>query len=199
MRNVSILCLLILCTLSTTRADDKSPPSAVDDGGADLMEMARQMAAPAPQHKLLDPLAGNWKYKVSFNFGGQTGEGTGTTTGRWIMGNRFMQFDAAGGVNTSGGAVNVESMSVLGYDKRTGKFTVWAIDTMGTYSVSATGDFDAASKTFTLHGENEEPGMGKIPFKFVLKLEDATHWSLEVHFQMGGNWQKIVENKYEKA
>ena len=67
------------------------------------------------------------------------------------------------------------------------------------------GDYDAATRTITFLGTNDEPGMGKMPFKFILKLTDDTHRTTELWFQMKGapgadadGWFQIMEMKSTK-
>ena len=116
---------------------------------------------------------------------------------KWLKRLTFLQLDGA--FDSIQPPMKGQSLTVYGFDKRFGKYTAWGIDTMGTYSVSADGTYDDATKTITLSGTNEEPGMGKVPFRFLLRLIDDTHYSLVLEMQFTGmGWQKQMEVMHEK-
>lgn len=196
--HISFITFAIVLGVATARSQDAEPQQA-QSSMDDMMKMAQQMAAPGEQHKLLAKLAGNWKFTGKFFMPGQPPmEFAGRSENKLILGDRFLQVN--GFSESQNPSLKVQSMTVYGFDKRIGKYTAWGIDTWGTYSVSAAGDYDAQTKTITLSGENEEPGMGKIPFKFILKLIDDAHYSLELHMQYPGmGWQKQMEMMHERA
>ncbi len=74
-----------------------------------------------------------------------------------------------------------ETMQILGFDRRSKKYTLVAFDTQGTYSVSAAGTMDPKTSTMTLYGEDVDPVMNMVQkYDFVIKVIDKdTHsWSI---------------------
>jgi hypothetical protein len=177
----------------------QQPPMPGGQSMEEMMKQAQQMAAPAEQHQDLAKLEGQWKVNGKFMMpGAPPMTFTGTNDCRMILGGRFLRIE--GKAQSAQPGMNSESLTVLGYDKRTGKYTLWGIDTYGTYSINATGDWDEATKTATYLGENEEPGMGKVPFKFVVHHPDDDHYTLELHMQFPGmGWHKMMEATHERA
>lgn len=195
----TLIALVALGMASLARSSQEAQPAAQPQQSMEEMtRMAQQMAAPGEQHKLLGRLVGEWKQTGKFIMPGQSPiEFSGKTSNRMILGDRFLQLD--GTFVAANPALKGESMTVYGFDKRVGKYTAWGIDTWGTYSVAATGDYDAATRTWTLSGENAEGGM-TVPFKFILKQPDDTHYTLELHMQYPGmGWQKQMETVHEKV
>lgn len=197
----SVVFALAILMLGAARGDADEPqkPPVPDEAQMrKMMQAAMEMAAPGEQHALLAKLAGDWKVTGRFFIPGQEGvEFTGTTGNKMILGGRFLQFE--GSFTSQTLQLSSESLMVYGFDKRTGKYTLWTVDTMGTYSVSAEGDYDAATRTWTLHGEVVEPSMDKVPFKFVVKLIDDTQYVLELHMEFAGmGWHKQMEAMHEK-
>ena len=201
----AILIALLVCTSLVAAqdkpAEKKQPPPPMPGGQSmeEMMKQAQQMAAPVEQHHRLAKREGHWKVSGTFNIpGAPPMTFTGTGDAKMILGGRFLQIN--GSAQAANPGMNSESLTVIGFDKRTNKYTMWAIDTYGTYSISATGDHDDATNTTTFLGENEEPGMGKIPFKFVIKDVDDTHYTLELHMQFPGmGWHKMMDAMHERA
>src|SRR5688500_18082236 len=195
----AFLIAVIGAVASVLLAQDK--PGEKQPGGASMEEMmkqAQQMAAPGEQHQRLAAREGRWKVSGQFNIPGTPPmKFTGTNESRMILGGRFLRIE--GKAQAAQPGMESESLTVLGFDKRTGKYTLWSVDTYGTYSISATGDYDEAANTVTYAGENEEPGQGKVPFKFVIKHVDDAHYTLELHMQFPGmGWHKMLEATHER-
>jgi hypothetical protein len=201
----AILIALLLCTSLVAAqdrpAEKKQPPPPMPGGQSmeEMMKQAQQMAAPAEQHQRLATREGRWKVSGMFIMPGAPPMAfTGTSDAKMILGGRFLQIN--GSAQSANPGMNSESLTVIGFDKRTGKYTMWSVDTYGTYSISATGEHDDATNTTTLLGENEEPGMGKVPFKFVIKTVDDDHYTLELHMQFPGmGWHKMMEATHERV
>lgn len=154
--------------------------------------------ATRPSHAPLaaiETIAGEWKYEYEGSMGAGTLKGTGTATGAFVMGGNFLRLTHAGAV----GRLNLESEMTLGYDPREKKYTCFGIDTLGTYAVSSKGDFEAGTKVLTLRGENEEPGLGKMAFKFVYTMVDADHFTMEIVFEIRGEWKRVGLLSYSRV
>lgn len=141
-----------------------------------------QMSAPAAEHKLLEPLVGTFAQAIEYTGGGGAPVAvSGEARGKWVLGKRFVNIHAE---SAPGEEFKFESIAYFGFDTNKKKFTAFGLDTAGTYAVSAEGDYDAAAKRWTLEGESDEPGIGRIPFQFVIALGDNGSWSHEVLFKM---------------
>ena len=176
----------------------QTKPAGQTMSAEDMMKEGMKLAAPGEEHRRLAEREGRWKVSGQFNMpGGPPMKFTGTNDCKMILGGRFLRIDGKAQAALPG--MESESLTVLGFDKRTGKYTLWSVDTYGTYSISATGDHDDASNTTTYVGENEEPGMGKVPFKFVSRTIDDAHYTLELHMQFPGmGWHKLMEATHER-
>jgi len=155
-------------------------------------EEAMKMAQPSAQHKLLTDMVGKFTQKIKFNYApGQfmEGDGAGETTS--IIGGRFIQIKSIGKVM----GMETEVMTIMGYDRRKDKYTLFSIDGMGTYSVSAEGDYDAATKIMTLKGTEEDPKTNmKMDFKFVFDLSNDKIRKMDIIFlNPDGSENKMVE------
>jgi hypothetical protein len=153
---------------------------------------AMKMAQPGPQHKILNDLAGKFTQKIKFNMApGQSMEGDGAGETTSIIGGRFIQIKSTG--NMMG--METEVMTIMGYDRRKDKYTLFSIDGMGTYSVSAEGDYDATTKIMTLRGTEDEPKTGmKMDFKFIFDLSQDKTTKMDIIFiNPDGSENKMVE------
>ena len=73
-----------------------------------------------------------------------------------------------------------ERLTIYGYDTRARKYTLWTVESTATFAVSATGEFDAATGTFTLEGERYGQGASKVSFQWVLRLQDGGAFTQEI-------------------
>ena len=145
-------------------------------------EMKRQYAQmdepPTEAHKRLAVLVGEFDQHAEVRRG--PGEPLRThvlATGEWILGERFVRISARTAPDEE---LKGERLTVYGYDARAGKYTMWTIDSSNTFAVSASGDYDAATRTFTLEGERYAQGTSKIPFRWVVRLEDGGAFTQEI-------------------
>jgi hypothetical protein len=64
------------------------------------------------------------------------------------------------------------------------------VDTLGTYGVTASGDYDEATRTMTLSGSTDELGRAKH-FRFIYVLKDDGY-TTEMQMEMSaGDWQRV--------
>lgn len=153
---------------------------------------AMKLAQPGPQHKLLTDMVGKFTQKIKFNMApGQSMEGDGTGETKSIIGGRFIQINSIGKMM----GMETEVMTIMGYDRRKNKYTLFSIDGMGTYSVSAEGDYDEATKFMTLRGTEDDPKANmKMDFKFVFDLsKDKTNKMDIIFINPDGSENKMVE------
>ncbi|MBS1513559.1 MAG: DUF1579 family protein [Bacteroidetes bacterium] len=162
------------------------------------VEEAMKLAQPGPQHKLLTDMAGKFKQKIKFNYApGKSMEGEGSGVTESIIGGRFIQIKSTGKIM----GMETEVMTILGYDRRKNKYTLFSIDGMGTYSVSAEGDYDESKKIMTLKGTEDDPTMKmKMDFKFVFDLSNSSERKMDIIFiNPDGSENKMVEVTSIKA
>jgi len=156
------------------------------------MEEALKLAAPGPEHKLLTDMTGKFKQKLKLDYPkGTILESEGTSTIQSILGGRFVTID----VNATMFGMSANSLTVLGYDKRKNKYTLFAIDEMGTYSVSAEGDYDSKTKIMTLNGTDHDP-LSKLTrsYKFIFDFSNENSHKMDIVFiQPDGSEYKMVE------
>lgn len=179
-RLVSVSLLFVVLAAGRAAAVE-DPPSQPTDKKA-IAAMLAAKGAPAEEHKILEALVGD------FDVDGKMGGGPAgpplsfktRTTSTWVLGNRFVH---AVSRPAEGEELPIESISYFGFDKRTKKYFWWGIDSTDTYSVFAEGEYDPATKTMTLFGENLEPGIGKMKYKTVIKIESNDAYSIAIVFQ----------------
>jgi hypothetical protein len=139
-----------------------------------------KLAQPGPEHELLKSMEGEtniaFKYYMDKD---ATADGAGTGKNTMIMGGRFLMMENT----TSTMGMTVKGMTILGFDRRKNKYTMFEIDEMGTYSVSAEGDYNADTKTLTLNGSELDPVSKKsMDFKFVYDLSKPNEHKFSVIF-----------------
>jgi hypothetical protein len=197
---ISTVVALVAASCVGFAAHSLQPQQGKEPTKEQVIEMMKQQAATAPEHKVLEAMAGDFSMagKASL-MPGLDLEWKGTDKARMILGGRFLEIDFA---SEPGEKFEVNGKTVLGFDTRTKKYTLWSIDTLGTYSVSAEGDFDAAKKELTLTGTNKEQGMD-VKFKYVFTLSGEKSRMMDVYFAIPGapngqEWQKQIEVKCTK-
>lgn len=188
---------IALMSFGRLQPQDQPPPAPDVDA---LLEMVEAMSRPVEAHAVLGAFEGQWTYTGQFTMGPGAPRLTlhGQATGRWILGRRFLVFESR---TLPDSLLPMESMSVFGYDTRVGRYTVWGIDTLGTYSVSAQGEFDPKRRVFELHGESAEPGLGVMPFRFMLTVPGEDRFDLAIEFPnpaAQGEWMTIASFTYTR-
>lgn len=164
-----------------------------------IAAMLAQKGQPVEEHKILDALVGESDVETRLMLGPGMPPLVvkSTMKSEWVLGKRFICAKSAPAADEE---LKIESISYWGYDKRSKKYFWLGIDSMDTYSVFAQGDYDKEKKTLTVVGENEEEGMGKVPFKNVLDLSKDDSRTMTLWMQFKGapgadadGWFKVVE------
>lgn len=192
MKTRIIVGLIVVGTLGAIGHDASGQPDKpVGGGDAGMAKMLATMSAPAKQHEALEMLSGDWKAEAALLMPGMPPlRAAGTGKGQWVLGKRFMQ--VASTCTSPGGEMTTESLSFYGFDTRTGKYTLVGMDTLGTYYITAAGDYDATTSTFTLHGE-EKQGAMTMKFEWILHRASDTRLVSEVRLDLGGKMTKVAE------
>jgi hypothetical protein len=154
---------------------------------------------PAAEHKTLAALEGKWSTDVLYRMGdGPTLKARGVATNRMILGGRFLESRATSN-NPAGpglGDANVESLTIYGFDRRTGDYTSVGFDTMGTYWVSAAGKM-SEGQSIVMSGEtlDDHAGSKEIrKYDMVLRVVDPDTYVTEIIFKFANRPDlKLVE------
>lgn len=199
-RTLTGLFVLTAATILAGLAPQPEPkPAAPIDKKMIAAAMATQ-GLPADEHKVLESMIGDFdvELRISMMPSQPPVIVHNKSSGQWILGNRFVQYATR---PADGEEIKMESLSTFGYDKRTKKYFWIGIDSSDTYAVFAEGDYDKATQTLTLLGENLEPGQGKVPFQVIMKPEADGKRSFQIWFQIKGapganaeGWFKVVES-----
>jgi hypothetical protein len=150
-----------------------------------IMELVVKLGTPGPQHKLLEPMVGEFTCKVKIYMapGKPPVESEGTVSRKWILGGRFIQ------ERYTGEAMGkpFTGLGWVGFDNKQKKYTVAWIDSMTTSIMTSQGTYDADKKTFTFTGEEDSPFFGgRVKTRDVVRIPDADTQVLEMYRLMKG-------------
>jgi len=178
------LALALTLTAAPTQAQDQTQETPPGPSQEEMQKYFAAVLQPGEQHQLLTRMAGEWS--LSIKMWGKPGI-------------EPMQSTATAKNEMMG--LKTESLSMMGFDGRSDKYTLVGFDTMGTYYVTAAGDYDAESKTFVLDGTSEHPKFGFTEtYQFEIKLVSADEYVTSILFdQPDGSKFKMVELTYRRA
>lgn len=149
------------------------------------MEAAMALAAPGPEHELFAKLAGDWTMTSTMWMTPDATPvvATAAATNELVLGGRFLQTHTTGEMKIDEYAIEIESLGMLGFDRRNKAFTTVGFDTMGTYYVTATGQRDAATGVITMEGSDQDQQSGITQtYKFVMRVIDDDHYVVDLYF-----------------
>lgn len=181
-------------------AEEAAPTAQADAAMAAKMEEMKKLGAPGENHKALDALVGKWNTSVKWWMSPESKpeESQGTSDNHWILGGRFVQEDFKG---TSMGQP-FEGMGLMGYDNIRAEYTSLWLDNMATGIMTGTGQYDAATKTFTKNATMSCPMTGEKnrAMRSVCKIVDNDHFTLEMYMNdKDGKEFKAMEIRYVRA
>lgn len=192
--------LIVFCILARPSAGAADPETKPADAikedlskgthGKDVTEETKKAAAeymmatmmPGPEHERLAKRAGAWN--VTTNYWMQPGTPpmsfTHTSTSEMTMGGRFLEIRSKGQVMGQ----PFESLTIVGFDRRTDQYTIVGFDTMGTYYVEGAGTFDEATGSIIMPGETHDPKLNATErYRFVLRSESDDKYITEIIFK----------------
>lgn len=115
----------------------------------------------AAEHEQLAQFTGEWSVIITLAAGGAEQTYEGTSSHRLAAKGRFLLLDYQG-VSTNEAPVG---LFTLGFDRRHKRFTIQAIDTWGTYFVTAQGGPIADnSRILKLFGTDDDPYMASLGY-----------------------------------
>lgn len=152
-----------------------------------------ELAKPGPEHKQLESLVGTWDQEIKFFMAPGKPPMTfkGTCVNRMILGGRFLLSESKGG----SGATAFENMSIMGFDRRTRKFTTVGYDTEGTYYVAGAGPYDESRKAIVMYGEDVDPVLGTQKYDMVMRIVSPEKYIKEVVFKDPAHTHGLPEFK----
>lgn len=170
---------------------------------AAAFEQYMKLAQPGPEHEMLAELEGKWDMSgwVMPAPGAAPLDFTGKCLNEMIIGGRFLQMTSESGE----GDMYTETMSIIGFDRRSNKFTYIGMDTWGTYFVTAAGNYDEKTKTISMYGEDVDEAAGFTQkYDQVLQMIDKDKFILSVVFYNkeltgGADQFKMLEITYTRV
>ena len=190
----AVVAVVLTSWTSQTRADEPTKPQS-PEAVFKALEAASQ---PGPEHKRLDPLAGEWTYtsKCWMDPNEPATESSGTIKRDWILGGRFLEEFVAG---KGPDGKDFEGRGVVGYDKVQGKYTYGWICSMGTGITMGVGTCDTAGKHFTFKTEGYCPlRKTKIEGRDEIRLESPDRHVFEMYQNLDGKEVKVMELTAER-
>jgi hypothetical protein len=153
-------CVLLVALIATTvpavaqDCDDLTPEQMTAG-----QQKTMAIMGPGPEHELLTKLVGEWSATVNMYMPGMdTMSSPMTSTNEMILEGRFLRSTSKGSMM----GMPVESVTMFGYDRRHGHYTMMGFDTMGTYFITASGEYDEATRTLSLNGTDDDPILGVV-------------------------------------
>lgn len=170
-----VLLLSLLAALAAPAAAQE-PANAEQRRKMEAMMAAMQ---PGPEHARLAQLAGTWDVELTmWSPGGREPARAGAVAeNEMILGGRFLQSRVKGGQPP----MQIESLTLTGFDRRYNRYTTVGFDTWGTYYVTAAGAMK--DSLITMHGTDEDPIAGHTQvYDMNLRFVDENTYVTDVTF-----------------
>jgi hypothetical protein len=184
------LTLTILLLLAQQQQPAKPPTP-------EQIRQMQEMLGPGPEHRTFHPLEGTWTVDASYNMGGgQTLAVRGRATNRLILGGRFLVSESTSSEQKSG--MTIDAMTIYGFDRRTGEYTLVGYDTLGTYYVTAVGTKASGANEVVMQGQVQENGRTK-KYDMVLRWVDQDTYATAIIFHMPDGPLKVVDVTHRRV
>lgn len=188
---------------ATKKAEKGAEPTkaaAQEDPKAKMMAEMQKLGAPSENHKVLDVFVGNWEHagKAWMSPEEKPVDFKGTNVNKWILGKRFVEQRAKGQWMDQ----PFEGIGITGYDNMKGEYNMVWLDNMTTGLMTASSQYDAATKTFSEAGTFSCPMTGEKnkAYRAVTKIQDDDHYRYETFFKdKDGKEYKSMELQYERS
>lgn len=167
------------------------------------MQKMMEMGSPGENHKLLEPMVGEWTHTVKMQMApnAPVEESTGTNSNKWIMDGRFIQSDVEGTMNMGDKSQPFAGMAIMGYDNMNKEFNSIWIDNMMTGIMSTKGKYNPKTKTITEKGLMSCPMTGEKnkAFRSEIKFIDNDNYSYSMFVKdKSGKEFKSIEVVYKR-
>jgi hypothetical protein len=160
---------------------ERDPATITPAEMADIERRMVEAMMPGPEHQMLARYAGSWQLETTIwpQPGAEPMTMASTAESEMVLGGRFLM--SRGSSNFMG--QEVETLNLLGFDRRSKEFTLEAFDTMGTYSVGARGAMGADGRTAVLRGTDYD-AIGQLTqvYDFVITWIDDDTFKLAIVF-----------------
>lgn len=150
---------LALAFAAPLEAEDTKPEAAqapkMSAEEQRIMDAWMAAGKPAAEHQQLESLVGTWSAATTMWMSADAPpqQGKGTEVSESVYGGRYVRSTFDGDWNGE----KFEGTALTGYDNARKKHFVSWHDSMSTSLYTAYGDYDAATKTYTFHGEVADP------------------------------------------
>jgi hypothetical protein len=154
------LALALLVALPAAAQDKPAQPPQMSPEEAAMMERWNAYMTPGEPHKRLAEKVGTWTAKVTQWMAPDAPPTTSEAVAeyRMILDGRFLADSTQGSFQ----GIPFLGNGLTGYDNMKKVYQSTWIDNMGTGIMMSEGTYDAASKSFTFHGEMPDPMTGKM-------------------------------------
>ena len=196
--NACIRSIFLFALALPVAAEEPKAPEMTPEQQA-MMDAWIKAGTPGAPHENLKAFVGNWDTKVTAwmdpSAPPETSAGKATYT--LTFGGRYLHTDYKGDYHGQ----PFEGFGQMGYDNVTGKYWSTWTDSMSTGIFVETGDYDAATKTYTMNGPMHDPTVktGPVPVRTVTRFVDADHHTFEFYETRDGKERKTMEMHYTRA
>lgn len=192
------LCLAVgfLLFSNVASSDDEAAPSMPG-----LTDEMKARITPSEGHKRLEYFVGNWTYESVYTMPGmdKLPPEKGTETVESVLGGRY---NLARRKGTAMGAP-FEAIAFNGYNNMTKAYEVVVLDNMSTDMKIGYGNVVSKDgNTMASDGRMCEfmTGQTKKPWRSVIKIKDADHYTMEIWDpEIGATGMKVFEMRYTRA
>lgn len=161
-----------------------------------MMAKSLELGQPGPEHVRFEQMVGTWDMQMTMwpQPGAAAVVVNGVVEAKLILGGRYLMQTTV----IPDGFFAGESITILGFDRRSEEYTLIGLDTIGTYWVSAQGPATSQTEA-VLSGEDFDPIFGGTQeYDFVLRWEEDGTFVSQIIFKDdvhtgGGEPFKMIE------
>lgn len=169
------------------------------DDYSQMLSAWSRLSPPGRQHRLLQPLAGEWDLQAAWQHRDSTsGIYRASSKRKWIMGHRFLLEEVRD--DKIGAPFN--GVGILGYDNLKRQFASFWIDEMSTSMVFCAGQEESDGRSISLTGTYDDPLTGERNrrFKNVITIADNNQHVFEM-FEIApdGDCLKMYDIVYTRS
>ena len=192
-------CLALALAAPLAAQDAAQPPKMTPEQQA-MMDAWVAAGKPGSEHEQLKGMVGRWDAATSMwmDPSAPPEQSKGTEVSEAIYGGRYVRSTFNG--NWAGEAF--EGTAISGYDNVRKKYHVTWFDSMSTAIYTAYVDYDAATKSYTYHGEMPDPAAGgaMIKVRQVVRVDSPdAHTMTWYETRAGAPEAKTMEIVYTRA
>ena len=194
----STLALVGTFAAAVAFADEKKAAKKSDLSPEETMKKVEAAGKPGAQHKLLEPLIGEWTAEVKMWMAPEAPPTVtkGTVKSNWVMNGRFVREEFKG--EMMGKPFN--GMSLTGYDNQKQKYSSVWVDDVSTAIFVSDGTATEGGKVITFNGKMDCPVTEQkdMPFKHVVRIISADKHVFEAYDPSKGD-SKTMEITYVRS